>query len=167
MCATCISDLNYECYSLPRALTAHSLWSLYFLLLLFLLACSGPWNNDDTIGVIGLETRDASSSHHYTASQPPQQSSVLVDMGKVVGVLRTHVPVVRRQLSHEDEDDEEEDDDALAAAGQDEIDHDHEHHYDEVNDVQMQHYNVPTVNESGCVSCGAGGNGLIQVGLFT
>ena len=43
-----------------------------------------------TAGVIGLETKDAL----YTAHQSRQnrQSGVVVDMGKVVGVLRCHVP---------------------------------------------------------------------------
>ena len=49
------------------------------------------------VGVIGLETRDAlyPAAHQGRQNRQPQQqhsSGVVVDMGKVVGVLRGHVP---------------------------------------------------------------------------
>ena len=43
-----------------------------------------------TAGVIGLETKDALYTAHR--SRQNRQSGVVVDMGKVVGVLRGHVP---------------------------------------------------------------------------
>ena len=46
------------------------------------------------VGVIGLETRDAlyPAAHQGRQNRQPHSSGVVVDMGKVVGVLRGHVP---------------------------------------------------------------------------
>lgn len=65
----------------------------------------GPWNNNDqTYGIIGLE------------SEPSANSSILVDMGKVVGVIKTHVP---SEGESSKENDDEEEDDRISGPSQD------------------------------------------------
>ena len=62
-------------------------------------------------GIIGLETREALSPNRLR-NRPQQQhsSGVVVDMGKVVGVLRGHVPTDRGGGSGGGLDDGEEED---------------------------------------------------------
>ena len=77
-------------------------------------------------GIIGLETRDALYTiHNHGQNRQHHSSGVVVDMGKVVGVLRGHVPHRGGGGAHglayvDDDDDDDEEEEEEEEGGEEE-----------------------------------------------
>ena len=144
----------------------------------FTFSRKGPWNtddrsaNDDVRGIIGLECKDipvvpvaaAAASELQLPPPPSQRSSVLLDMGKVVGVLRTtnsdaiQAAIVSCSEESEEDDDEEEECFGPQVPISSRSVSAEPATVNSAGPGPPQHYpSIPIVDESGCVTCGGGG----------